>query len=116
MHDEAAGNLMVVVDPGRTLNTDTPAQIETGLAAPACHSHTFGALVKLASTAILRSRKYMFLKFAFYIVMSVFIGSEFYDIGNDETKVKKNVGCIFFTIIFTICIGMMPSILTCMCI
>lgn len=112
MESETEGNSTVPGDPGpgETTNVVSPAQVEIDLTSP---PRTFGALLKVALPVVLQSRKYMFLKFVFYTVVAVFIGTSYYDIGNDETKVWTNVVCIFYTILLTIFMGMMPTILKC---
>lgn len=108
-HNEAVDILMA----GK--NSNAVPLVEAGLTVPPSFvSQSFGALVERAFATILSDKKIMFLQFASYVLMAVFIGISNYDIGNDAALAMKNVSCIFFTILFTIIVGMMPTILTCM--
>lgn len=48
------------------------------------------------------------------VLVGTIIGMIYYDIGGEASKVYDNLGCTFFTMLFTMFTGMMPTILTCM--
>lgn len=73
----------------------------------------FWILSKRAFVTILRDKQLMHLRLMSHIVVGTVIGMIYYDIGNDASKVMSNAGCIFFTALFTMFTGMMPTILTC---
>lgn len=91
-----------------------------GPSSPPLYTYTrarsFGVLVERALSSVCHSKEVMLLQIASYIVIAMLVGmySHSHDIGNDAAKVLKNVGCIFFTILFAVLIGTMPTILTCM--
>lgn len=82
---------------------------------PIDRCRTFGILVENAFVAIWRHKQLLFIQMVAYVVIAVFIGIENRDVGNNSELVMKNVGCIFFSILFLVLIGTMPTILTCMC-
>lgn len=73
----------------------------------------FWILLKRSFITILRDKQLMHLRLMSHIVVGTIIGMIYYDIGNDASKVMSNAGCIFFTTLFTMFTGMMPTILTC---
>lgn len=75
----------------------------------------FWILSKRSFMTILRDKQLMHLRLMSHIVVGTIIGMIYYDIGNDASKVMSNAGCIFFTALFTMFTGMMPTILTCEC-
>lgn len=62
---------------------------------------------------ILRDKQLMHMRLAAHLIVGSIIGMIYYDIGNEAGKVMDNSGCIFFTMLFTMFTGMMPTILTC---
>lgn len=74
----------------------------------------FWILMKRAFKTILRDKQLMHMRLASHVIVGAIIGMIYYDIGNDASKVISNAGCIFFTMLFTMFTGMMPTILTCM--
>lgn len=73
----------------------------------------FWILLKRAFKTILRDKQLMHMRLAAHVIVGTIIGMIYYDIGNEASKVISNAGCIFFTILFTMFTGMMPTILTC---
>lgn len=73
----------------------------------------FWILLKRAFKTILRDKQLMHMRLAAHVIVGAIIGMIYYDIGNEASKVISNAGCIFFTILFTMFTGMMPTILTC---
>lgn len=73
----------------------------------------FWILWKRAFTTILRDKQLMHMRLAAHVIVGSIIGMIYYDIGNEASKVMSNSGCIFFTMLFTMFTGMMPTILTC---
>ncbi|KAF0989753.1 hypothetical protein HZS_3574 [Henneguya salminicola] len=72
----------------------------------------FGILTKRSLRASFRDKMFTYLRFATTIVMSLLLGTLYYDIGNDGANVINNLGCIFFTMIYLIFICLMPTVLT----
>lgn len=60
------------------------------------------------------TRHLMYMRLASHVFVAAIIGMIHYDIGSDATKVLSNVGCIFYTSLFTMFTAMMPAILICM--
>lgn len=75
----------------------------------------FWILLKRAFKTILRDKQLMHMRLAAHVIVGAIIGMIYYDIGNEASKVISNAGCIFFTMLFTMFTGMMPTILTCKC-
>lgn len=73
----------------------------------------FWILLRRAFKTILRDKQLMHLRLASHVIVGAIIGMIYYDIGNEASKVMSNAGCIFFTTLFTMFTGMMPTILTC---
>lgn len=80
---------------------------------PTSGSRQFWILLKRAFKTILRDKQLMHMRLASHVIVGAIIGMIYYDIGNDASKVMSNAGCIFFTTLFTMFTGMMPTILTC---
>lgn len=80
---------------------------------PTSGSQQFWILFKRSFKTILRDKQLMHLRLASHVIVGAIIGMIYYDIGNDASKVMSNAGCIFFTTLFTMFTGMMPTILTC---
>lgn len=80
---------------------------------PTSSFQQFWILLKRSFVTILRDRQLMHLRLMSHIVVGTVIGMIYYGIGNDASKVMSNAGCIFFTALFTMFTGMMPTILTC---
>lgn len=81
---------------------------------PTSGTRQFWILLKRAFKTILRDKQLMHMRLASHVIVGAIIGMIYYDIGNDAFKVMSNAGCIFFTSLFTMFTGMMPTILTCM--
>lgn len=47
-----------------------------------------------------------------HILIGILIGTVFYDIGNDGSKVLTNCSCIFFALLFLFFGNSMPTILS----
>lgn len=116
MDVEVAGSSIAPVDADQTLKDVLMANTNAILTLPSSRQHTVGALVELAFSTSLRGAKYILLRLAFATIITVafMISNDCCGIGNDGTKVMKNVACVFYTILFTIFIGMVPTIRTCM--
>lgn len=119
--DGAVDTLTPLTDlDGKTRYAFHLSQNEVEPSSPPPYTYTrarsFGVLVERALTSVLHSKDVMLLQIVSYIVIAMLVGmySHSHDIGNDAAKVLKNVGCIFFTILFVVVIGTMPTILTCM--
>lgn len=80
---------------------------------PTSGSRQFWILLKRSFKTILRDKQLMHMRLASHVIVGAIIGMIYYDIGNDAFKVMSNAGCIFFTTLFTMFTGMMPTILTC---
>lgn len=80
---------------------------------PTSGARQFWILLKRAFKTILRDKQLMHMRLASHVIVGAIIGMIYYDIGNDASKVMSNAGCIFFTSLFTMFTGMMPTILTC---
>lgn len=80
---------------------------------PTSGSRQFWILLKRAFKTILRDKQLMHMRLASHVIVGSIIGMIYYDIGDDAFKVMSNAGCIFFTSLFTMFTGMMPTILTC---
>lgn len=80
---------------------------------PTSGSRQFWILLMRAFKTILRDKQLMHMRLASHVMVGAIIGMIYYDIGNDAAKVMSNAGCIFFTTLFTMFTGMMPTILTC---
>lgn len=72
----------------------------------------FWILLKRAFKTILRDKQLMHLRLLAHVIVGTIIGMIYYDIGNEGSKVLDNLGCTFFTMLFTMFTGMMPTILT----
>lgn len=73
----------------------------------------FWILLKRSFTTILRDKQLMHMRLAAHVIVGTIIGMIYYDIGGEASKVYDNLGCTFFTMLFTMFTGMMPTILTC---
>lgn len=73
----------------------------------------FWILLKRAFKTILRDKQLMHMRLASHVIVGTIIGMIYYDIGGEASKVMDNLGCTFFTMLFTMFTGMMPTILTC---
>lgn len=73
----------------------------------------FWILLKRAFKTILRDKQLMHMRLAAHVIVGTIIGMIYYDIGGEASKVYDNLGCTFFTMLFTMFTGMMPTILTC---
>lgn len=73
----------------------------------------FWILLKRAFKTILRDKQLMHMRLLAHVIVGTIIGMIYYDIGNEGSKVLDNLGCTFFTMLFTMFTGMMPTILTC---
>lgn len=73
----------------------------------------FWILLKRAFKTILRDKQLMHMRLASHVIVGTIIGMIYYDIGNEASKALDNLGCTFFTMLFTMFTGMMPTILTC---
>lgn len=115
IHDESTGALMAPVDSEKALKAATLAEMEVDLILPSNSYHPipFGALTKLAISAISPKLRYTFFLFAFFIAVGVFIGTCYSDVGNKTNLINENTQCIYYTIVFTIFIGTLPTIITC---
>lgn len=80
---------------------------------PISGARQFWILLKRSFKTIVRDKQLMHLRLASHVIVGAIIGMIFYDIGNDASKTMSNAGCIFFTSLFTMFTGMMPTILTC---
>lgn len=80
---------------------------------PTSGTRQFWILLKRAFKTIMRDKQLMHMRLASHVIVGAIIGMIYYDIGNDASKVMSNAGCIFFTTLFTMFTGMMPTILTC---
>ncbi|XP_055299030.1 ATP-binding cassette sub-family G member 1 isoform X2 [Sitodiplosis mosellana] len=72
----------------------------------------FWILLKRAFKTILRDKQLMHMRLAAHVIVGTIIGMIYYDIGGEASKVYDNLGCTFFTMLFTMFTGMMPTILT----
>ncbi|MCL4130401.1 UNVERIFIED_CONTAM: hypothetical protein GTU68_042234, partial [Idotea baltica] len=79
---------------------------------PASYWTQFSVLFKRTSLSIIRDMMLTKLRLAAHIVVAIFIGILYYNIGNEASKALNNVGCIFFSIMFLLFTAMMPTILT----
>lgn len=73
----------------------------------------FWILLKRAFKTILRDKQLMHMRLAAHVIVGTIIGMIYYDIGREASKVYDNLGCTFFTMLFQMFTGMMPTILTC---
>lgn len=73
----------------------------------------FWILLKRAFKTILRDKQLMHMRLAAHVIVGTIIGMIYYDVGKEASKVMDNLGCIFFTMLFNMFTGMMPTILTC---
>lgn len=80
---------------------------------PTSGTRQFWILLIRAFKTILRDKQLMHMRLASHVIVGAIIGMIYYDIGNDAFKVMSNAGCIFFTSLFTMFTGLMPTILTC---
>lgn len=76
----------------------------------------FWILLKRTVWIILRDKMLTRMRLLSHFIIGILIGLIYYDIGDDAAKLQSNVGCIFFTTMFTMFTAMMPTILTCKCI
>lgn len=116
LHDETTDTLMAPTHSGKTLkNAVTLAEMEADpiLSPNSSHSPSFGALLKLALSAILPSLKFMFLLLICYIATGFLIAKSYSYIGDKPKLMIRNIQCIYYSLIPTIFIGMVPTIITC---
>lgn len=73
----------------------------------------FWILLKRTIWITLRDKMLTRMRLVSHFIVGILIGLIYYDIGNDAAKLQSNVGCIFFTTMFTMFTAMMPTILTC---
>lgn len=64
----------------------------------------FWILLKRAFKTSLRDKQLMHLRLAAHVIVGTIIGMIYYDIGGEASKVYDNLGCIFFTMLFTMCV------------
>lgn len=98
---------------GKAMKTATLAEMEVDLMPSSVSYHSFGTLMKLAFLAILPNLGYVLLLFTFYIAMGVFIGILYSGIGYETKLIDENTQCIFYSVAFTIIIGILPTVITC---
>lgn len=55
----------------------------------------------------------MYLRFFAHILVAFLIGTLYYDIGNDGSKVLSNLGFLFFNMLFLMYTSMTITILSC---
>lgn len=79
---------------------------------PTSGTKQFWILLKRAFKTILRDKQLMHMRLAAHVIVGTIIGMIYYDIGREASKVYDNLGCTFFTMLFTMFTGMMPTILT----
>lgn len=53
------------------------------------------------------------LRFAAHLIVGIFIGILYYNVGNEASEILSNAGCLFFSAMFLLFTAMMPTILTC---
>lgn len=94
-------------------SSDSVVSLPNKNAFPTSGWKQFWILLKRAFKTILRDKQLMHMRLASHVIVGSIIGMIYYDIGNEASKVISNAGCIFFTILFTMFTGMMPTILTC---
>lgn len=75
----------------------------------------FWILLKRTVWITLRDKMLTRMRLVSHFIIGILIGLIYYDIGDDAAKLQSNVGCIFFTTMFTMFTAMMPTILTCKC-
>lgn len=73
----------------------------------------FWILLKRTFITSIRNKQLMHMRMASHIVTGSFIGMIYYDVGAIKEKWFDNFGCIFFTMLFIMFTGIMPTILTC---
>lgn len=73
----------------------------------------FWILLKRTFLTIIRDQTLTQMRLVSHVVVGAIIGMIYYDIGNDASKIMSNMGCLFFTTLFTMFTAMMPTILTC---
>lgn len=114
IHDESAGALMAPVEERKKeLKAATLAEMEVDLMPSSDSYYSFGTLMKMAFFAILPNLGYVFFLFTFYIAMGVFIGTFYSGVGNETKLIHENTQCIYYTVAFTIFIGILPTVITC---
>ncbi|XP_053697569.1 ATP-binding cassette sub-family G member 1-like [Sabethes cyaneus] len=72
----------------------------------------FWVLLKRTFISIVRDQTLTHMRLLAHVIVGALIGMIYYDIGNDASKIVSNVGCLFFTTMFTMFTAMMPTILT----
>lgn len=75
----------------------------------------FWILLKRTFLTIIRDQTLTQMRLVSHVVVGAIIGMIYYGIGNDASKIMSNMGCLFFTTLFTMFTAMMPTILTCKC-
>ena len=55
----------------------------------------------------------MYFRGGAHIFVGLFMGIFFFDMGGDASRVHRNVGSVFFTILFLIFASMLPTTVTC---
>lgn len=73
----------------------------------------FWILLKRAFKTSIRNKQLMHLRIMSHIIVGVLIGTIYYGVGANEKFTINNLGCIFFTMLFIVFTGLMPTILTC---
>ncbi|XP_014608807.1 PREDICTED: ATP-binding cassette sub-family G member 1-like, partial [Polistes canadensis] len=59
---------------------------------------------------IIRDNTMTKLRLAVHIIIALLLGSIFYDFGNDDDKVRSNISCIFFFLLFLFFANSMPVV------
>lgn len=115
-HDEIIGELMAHPDfAAKNRYTFESTENEPDLyLPPSDHARSFGVLMERAFASIWHSKKVWLIQIVAYVAIAAFAGIENYGIGNDATRVLKNIGCVLYTILFIVLIASIPTILTCM--
>lgn len=70
----------------------------------------FMVLLKRSLRMTLREKMLTHMRVFSHVLVGALVGMLYYNIGNDALKVVKNVGCIFFVILFTMFVAMMPTV------
>lgn len=48
-----------------------------------------------------------------HLIVGFLLGSVFYNVGNDATKIMTNLSCLFFFLLFIFFANTMPTVLAC---
>lgn len=77
---------------------------------PTTFTEQFNILFKRSIRTICREKMLTQMRIISHVFVAVMIAMLYHDIGEEATKIRRNVNCVFFVILFTMFASMMPTV------